>query len=455
MINHVVARPAEEHLVERAAAVCLDDLAPDVLDATLLVIFDTLGLASAGSQSPGVDSLLNAMRRFGPTDYVGSMPVPWTDLSLAPGDAALVLATLCHAWDFDETHDAALLHACASALPAALAAAWQGGAPGWRVVEGLVAGVEVASRIGLGMGPAVGVSKTQTCGVFGAAAAAARVLDLGPDGLRRALSIAVSLAGSTRQTVTDSATSKRLQPGFAARNGLLSAHLAAEGMDGPSGWLDGWAGLMSAAVPPAGWEARMDPAGVDTFEIERLSLKPYPACRSTHAAIQAAEIAQRSGVEHPESVVVHLPVSGNKLVSRPFEHRGQPIMDAQFSIPWLVAATLLDGRVDLTTVGTARVSAEDIAALAARVEVHNDVESNNQMTPLELRVTDQAGAVHTTRVDDVLGSPEMPLSWELVDVKLRACAQVGGHDPAKVSRLRDAVHALPREEHGAHALLAL
>lgn len=447
--------PAETRLIKRAAEVRLDDLSSATVDAALLAIFDTLGVAAGGLRSPVLEKLLASVAKLDAPDFPAATPVPWTSLHLPPADAVMVASALGHAWDFDETHDIALLHACVAVLPAALVAGWSTGASGARVIEGVVAGVEVACRIGLALGAPATLSRTGTCDVFGAAAAAARVLDLGPDGMRDAVSIAVSLAGSTRQLVTDSAPTKRLQPAFAARNGLLAAELASHGFAGPSGWLSGWAGLMAAAVPQEGWAERLDYDVATEWEVERLSLKPYPCDRETHPAIKAALTLYDEGVRRPREVTVHAPTSQNFLVARPWSTRGNPVIDAQFSIPWLVSAALIDGRIDLTTMGTDRVLAADIRELATRVTVVCDLEPTSKMTPAVVRAVAEDGTERTVTIEDAPGSPQAPMSWPEVVQKVEACVELGGHGPDGAQRLSDIVRTLPGRDRGAADLLTL
>ena len=212
---------------------------------------------------------------------------------------------------------------------------------------------------------------------------------------------------------------------------------------------------MAAAVPQEGWAERLDYDVVTEWEVERLSLKPYPCDRETHPAIKAALTLYDEGVGRPREVTVHAPTTQNFLVARPWSTRGNPVIDAQFSIAWLVSAALIDGRIDLTTMGTDRVLAEDIRELATRVTVVCDLEPTSKMTPVVVRAVAEDGTERTVTIEDAPGSPQVPMSWPEVVQKVEACVELGGHGPDAAQRLSDIVRTLPGRDRGAADLLTL
>ncbi|PXY37890.1 MmgE/PrpD family protein [Prauserella flavalba] len=397
-------------------------LSPTERHAGIVLLRDALGIASAGTRATGIEPALNALRALGS----GEVAVPWTDLRLPAAQAGLATSALVHAWDFDDTHDDAVVHAMAVALPAALAAALRTNRSGADLLDGVVVGVQALSRLSLALGPQHGMVRTASLGAPAAAAAAARTLGLGAEGIGNAMALALSSAGSphSRQVVENSAVNKRLQPGFAVQAGLTAAFLAQAGVEGPSGWADGGYGLLAKASDPAG--VLFAPG----WEGANLSLKPYPACRYTHAAIAAAAEAGL-GIAHTRisSVDVHVPDgAAYALVSRPFERRGRPVIDAQFSIPWLVAAQLVTGTVDLTTIAGPTLLDTDVETFAARVTVHQDRHGTAAMAPATVVLRTDDGRTHEATAP-MAGSPEHPLTEERLAAKTAACARVGGHDP--------------------------
>lgn len=430
-------------LAALASELQLRDLSEDVLQSTRSTLLDALGLASAGQSAPGVGELLTTLA----ADTAGAVPVPWTSLRLPAGDAALATSAAIHGWDFDDTHDTAVVHACSVTVPAALSVGWIEDAPGDRLLEAIVVGVEVACRLGRILGPAPGLIRTGSCGVFGAAAAAGHVLGLDPVQLNGALGTALSLSSSTRQVVVDGSLIKRLQPGFAARSGVLAARLAAAGVLGPEHWLDGEFGLAARRSPslpnqPARWPSS------SPWEITQLSLKPYPACRYTHGAILAAEQLSEGGweAERTARVVVEVPDGDeHALVARPWARRGDPLVDAQFSIPWLVAATLRVGRFDLSSLMPEALRDPATDALARRVEVHrpHPQDPPGSLAPVRVSVERDDGFALSVTIRALPGSPAEPLTWTDTTGKARGCLRFAGHQPEQADRLIDAVTDLP------------
>jgi len=430
-----VATAWTEELAARRAS----DLDASEQEALTRLLVDAFSIASAGAQAEGVRETVSALAGLGE----GEVPVPWTDLQLDVPQAGLAMSALIHAWDFDDTHDEAVVHTSAVALPAALAVGLREGRSGADVLDGFVVGVQVLARLSRLVGPQHGMIRTAGLGALAAAAAAARTLGLSAEQLGHAVALVLPSAGSrhSRQVVADSATNKRLQPGLAVQAGITAAYLARAGVSGPVGWLDGEYGIGSLAATDPDLDLLLAPG----WEGARLSLKPYPACRYTHSAITAtsralASLPAGSSVDRAE---VHVPSgAGYAMVSRPFARRGAPIVDAQFSIPWLVAAHVVTGRLDLRTVAGPDLLDPEVEALAARVAVHQDQPETSEMVPatVDLHTSDGLTVSGTA---PMLGSPEEPMDDALLVAKTAGCFAVAGVDPvAGLAAVRDVVETL-------------
>ncbi|MPZ62852.1 MAG: hypothetical protein GEU93_16485 [Propionibacteriales bacterium] len=448
-----VLRPAVEDLVGRVSGLTWDRLDEPTRAATRALVLDALGLAAAAPAAPSLAATSLALRRVAGSAGHSGVHVPFAGAFPGPGEAATALSVAVHAWDFDDTHDDAVVHAACVAVPAALAVAQECGADGRRMLEGVVAGVEILCRLSLALGPQAGVIRTAGLGGLGAAAAAARVLGLPADRTLAALALALptALAPTSRQVVSDSAINKRHQPGLAVHAGVTAAYLAAAGLDGPAGWWDGEHGLARAVGDLETAARSLDVAG---WEVARVSLKPYPACRYAHAAVAGVldlTRGEKVAAEEAPSVEVHLPVgSAHVMVARPFERRGQPIVDAQFSVPWLVAAALLRGGVGLPEM-TDEVRTDPAIERVAqdRVTVVQDQDpGTGVMTPVVVRSTGPDG-VHSVTVKHLPGSPARRLTREEQRAKLLGCLAVAGRPAAEADTLAALVADLdslsPRE----------
>ncbi|NKQ51774.1 MmgE/PrpD family protein [Amycolatopsis sp. K13G38] len=402
------------------------DLSDRERTALAVLIADALGIAGAGRTAPGVADALSCWENDLGT---GAVRLPWTRASLPAPAAAAALAALIHAWDFDDTHDSAVVHTSCVALPSALAVALAHGRSGADAAAGVVAGVQVLARVAAAIGGQRGMIRTAALGALGAAAAAARTLGLDEERFTSALGLALPATGSamTRQVVAEGSPAKRLQPSLAVQAGVSAALLANRGVRGPMSWLDGDYGILAlredgdsaaafAGIRAPGWE------------IAQLSLKPYPACRYTHAAIDAVLGARAEGLD---TAVVHVPAGqAYALVARPFQWRGQPVADVQFSIPWLVAAALREGRVDLSSLREPVLTDPEIERLAARIHVEQDLPAQVGMAPAEVDLRYVDGTT-MRRHAEMPGSPAHPLTIEQVEAKIAACVP----DPAAVSKL--------------------
>lgn len=432
------------------AAITWAGLPPDARRAAETLVVDALGIASVGRTAPGVGAALDAWEH---DMGRGAVRLPFTCASLPAPAAAAALSALIHAWDFDDTHDSAVVHTACVALPAALAAGAAGpntaadptaqaagagidtpaGCSGADVMAGFVTGVQVLARVSAAVGGQRGMIRTAALGSLGAAAAAARTLKLPPDRFTAALGLALATTGSamTRQVVAEGAPAKRLQPAFAVQAGVSAALLAARGAPGPTGWLDGEYGVLRLR-PDGDLDAARAEIHAPGWEVTRLSLKPYPACRYTHAAIAAVLGAPADGLD---KAVVRVPEGpAYEMVARPFAWRGQPVADVQFSIPWLVAAALLTGTVELGTLRPGVLDDPEIELLAARVAVHQDLPAQYGMAPAEVELTYADGRVEHRRAD-MPGSPENPLTLDQVRTKAASCARLAGRDDVTADRI--------------------
>jgi len=245
-------------------------------------------------------------------------------------------------------------HPGAAVIPAALAVAEDRGAGGAAVLEAIVAGYEAANRPAAAMHPwhtLGGFLPTGTCGTFGAAAAAARLMGLDRDQFLSALGNAGYLLPlSMAEQIMGGFTIKIVQGGQAASTGIMAAGLASVGVTGAPYVLEGSAlnggfAKITSASPP-NLDRITDGLG-EHFSIMDVYFKPFTACRHTHGAAQAAlELAAEKAIR-PEAVdtitvqtygIAELAV-GKGLGENP------SFVSAQFSLPYVVAVCLADGRL--------------------------------------------------------------------------------------------------------------
>lgn len=367
-------------LAEFAVNLGYADLPADVIERTKLLILDTAGImVRARNDAESTPAMVRALEYLGLA--TGDCAVPGDAKTYAPSAAALLNGTLAHSLDFDDTHAEASLHSSAPIVPAALAAAEMTGASGKDLIAACVAGYEIQIRLSLALGPSDhydrGYHPTATCGIFGAVAAAGKLLGMDADQIESGFGIALSQSAGSMQFLADGAWTKRSHVGQAAQNGLMCAVLAKEGFQGPKEAFEGKWGFLHAYAPNA------DPAKADAelgerWETMRLAVKPYPSCRYTHAAMDAIrQIMRDEGVtaDEVEAVEIGLPLTGMKIVSFPEEakHNPESVVDGQFSMPFCAAVVLREGTMLWDHYATHLKDPETLA-LTKKVTCVNDPE---------------------------------------------------------------------------------
>lgn len=323
------------------------------LHATRRALLDYLACAVAGAELDVTrlirDWVLEEGGAFRATLLADGRKVSATQAALVNGAAA-------HGLDFDDGQTRGSVHPGGVIFSAALAAAEEQNASAADLVAGVVAGYEIMLRIASAMHPRSakrGWHNTAVAGVFGAAAAAARIRKLDAEATRNALGIAASFAGGLRQYLHDGAEVKRLHPGKAARDGLTCAALAARGMTGAVEALQGDHGLFNATLGgEIDQEVLAAGLGQGSYLIESAYFKPYPCCRHYHAAIDAA-LELRGQIGSTQDITaIHIGLyavgaAGHDHIST------RNLLEVQMSAPCAVVAALIHGRV-----GRAEVSPE-------------------------------------------------------------------------------------------------
>ncbi|HET7096610.1 MAG TPA: MmgE/PrpD family protein [Casimicrobiaceae bacterium] len=424
-------------LARFACGVSVADLPPPAIAAAKANIFDTLACAAAGSSAPAVGDARELALEWG--------GAPQATI-LAFGDkvpahhAAWVNGTMAHARDYDDTHDAAVLHAGVSVVPAALAAAeLRGGVRGAEFIAAVAAGLETICRLGVATRIGIiesGFIYTPLFGHFAATVAAGRVLGLDVARMVNALGIAYSQVAGNHQVTRDGALTKRMQPGFAAQSALVSVQLARRGVRGAQATFEGVDGFLRVYLRDrCDRDALRDRLG-ERYEFVELSYKPYPCCRFNHTAIDAALALRASADVRPERIRrIRAAVNRQafEAVCTPVDVRKAPrtVVHAQFSIPFTVAAALVDGSVRLGHFDEASLRREDILALAQRVDarVDDDIERewSRNISPTELIVELTDGTTKSIRVDWPLGHPRRPMSAADCDAKAVDCFRAAAH----------------------------
>lgn len=403
-----------------------------VVKAVKTNILDTLSCALAGSSAMAIAEVSGLVREWGGAAqadmfvFGGKFPAH---------HAAWVNSGMSHARDYDDTHDAAILHAGVSCVPAAIAAGQlRGKLSGADLIAAVAAGLEVTCRLGVAITVDIietGFIYSSLLGYFGATAAAGRAFGLTADEMLNAFGIVYSSVAGNHQVTRDASLMKRLQPGLAAQAAVVAVQLAKRGIRGAQNVFEGADGFFRVYL-----HGRVDGEAVrkdlgKRFEFLNLSYKPYPCCRDVHSAVDAVlqlrAKGQRSAADI-ESIRVGVTAPGYQMVCTPEHVRRAPrtIVEAQFSIPYTVAAAWIDGGLAMRHFSDEGVQRADILDLASRVQPYVDAEIDRDwsrfVTPARVIVKFRDGQTVETRVDYPKGHPKNMMSAAEFAAKTKDCA---------------------------------
>ncbi|WP_155371232.1 MmgE/PrpD family protein [Catellatospora vulcania] len=429
-------------LITWAADLTWAEIPEPVRAAARLRLLDGLGCLIAGVRRAEAPAAVQVARGLGgPPEATlfghagtGSTPVaerhepgnaeaPRDPIKIGAAAAAFGNAVAMHALDFDDTHATGLVHATTVTAPVALALAEQTGASGEDLLAAYTAGLEVVCRLGAAAPHAFharGVHATSACGTIAAAVVAGRLLGLDAATTAHAAGIAASGSSGLLEFLHTGGSTKQLHPGFAAHAGIVAARLAAAGATGPAGFLDGANGLFAALAGRAPDHETLHGGLGQRWEAERITVKPYAACRLSHAVLDAAALLRRDvDVSRITAVVIRLHpdalpiVGGAALPSTPYA--------AKFSAAWCVAAMLLDGALPVEVFDDPHRA--DIVALAKRVAIEplrQDVPTAAADAPGRIRAQLAHGGVREVGVPRCGGGADDPGLDELLVAKARA-----------------------------------
>jgi 2-methylcitrate dehydratase PrpD len=279
----------------------------------------------------------------------------------AKAERAVILGVAANALDFDDTHLPTVLHPGPPVGAALFALAEQHAFSGRDMLHAYVLGVEVACRLGNVVMPGHythGWHITSTCGVFGAAAAASKVMKLTEAQTRCALALAATQASGLVEMLGSG--SAGLNPGFAARNGIAAALLAEQGVRPPAEPIEGLRGFVNVFGGGKDWAALGK-----GWEIERVAYKPYPSGVVLHSLIDACLALRTDAV--PQKITIALHPLAIERGDRPEPRDGT---EARLSAQHCAAVALLYGAAGVDQFTDAAVAAT--RQLRRRVTIKRD-----------------------------------------------------------------------------------
>jgi 2-methylcitrate dehydratase PrpD len=429
-----------EQLADFAAGLTLGDVPTAVVDQARLSLLDNLGVMVRGSVEPSTRPVRDVIVAMGGTR---ESTVAGTAHRVPAMNAALVNGTAAHSLELDDhiSLTRSLGHRGVVSVPPALALSEALQCDGRRFLTAMIIGYEVTSRINDAVPPGFdnferGFHGTAVTGTFGAAALSAWLLGSGAvphysDTIATAIGIAGTLTSGSFEYNASGAWTKRLHAGHSSRNGVLAGSLAHRGFTGPHSAIEGRHGFLASYMGSGNYstERIVDKLG-SRWALPDMMYKPFSCSGVLHASISAAQQLFNDGVDPP--AIDHIVVRTNRTVltemAEPRESRIRPrtAVDAQFSLPYVVAVMLCRGGALLDEFSDSAIT--DPVVLATAAKVHTEVDPSfeaqwpdREPAAIEVRLND--GRVMTSEVAAPKGSLELPMTAAELRAKFRVLVE--------------------------------
>lgn len=393
-----------------------ENIAPTVRHEAKRSLLNYFAVGFAGSHDPTIEKLVKTYTAFSANQSASMIGrTERTDML----NAAALNAMSANVFDYDDTHLRTVIHPTAPIAAAILAYAEKNRVSGQDFLQALILGMEVECRIGNAISPyhyGRGWHITSTCGVLGAAIASGWLLRLSPMQLNWALGSAANQACGIVETLGTMA--KSLSVGNAARNGLLSALLAADNFDGPVAPLDGLRGFLNVMGDKADLGGINDQFGKH-WEMALNTYKPYPCGIVLNPVIEAClQLSARQDVVRDLARrIEYIEVTGQQLLrdrtDRPGIRTGR---ESQVSAQHAVPVSLLRGRAGLSEFSDEAVNDPAVRALGEKVRFSVDNSMSIDAAKVTLHFIGEPP--ETVFVKQARGSTGRPLTDQDIEEKL-------------------------------------
>lgn len=434
------------------------DFPADSNEKALKVIADTFAVILAGAGSEVAEPL---RRYLDQARESGVSPVLGTGLTATAETAALVNGTFGHALDYDDVLSMMPAHPSAVIVSALLAGMNGRAVSGKDFVEAYVIGVEVGGKIGLGMTNEHyqrGFHATGTLALFSGLAALCKLHRLDAAAIQQAFGIAASMASGLRRNF--GTMTKPLHSGLAARSALTAFRLAVAGFTAAPDAMEARAGFFTtygtaASDPDVTVRGLGRPFVIDSPGI---AIKKFPCCYATHRAIDGVlRLRERLGFDAASigKITCRMPPGGMHVLTYPRPVTG---LEGKFSLPYSIAAGVLDGKFSLWSFSDEAVRRPDIAALYDRIDAHETESSRGDDPDFDKRSSGSRGFVEVEallkdgrrdriRVDVPPGAPARALTWDELREKFMDCAkQAPRIDAATAAAAFDGIRTLDKAD---------
>lgn len=410
-----------------------EDVPREAMEIAKRTALDCVGAALAGVGEPVSQTITGYVTKLGGTPQAS---VFGKGLKISVADAALANGTIAHALDYDDC-GVKIGHPSVLVLPAVLSLSEHLGVTGEDLLTAYILGLEVEGKLALHADFKLMQARLnhQTWyGSIGAAAACAKLLRLDIAKTTMALGIAGNFACGL--SANHGSMVGAMAAGNACRNGVVAALMAKEGITANPNIIEAKNGFYDTLVGPDHYDAERMADGLGKpFYIESpgIGLKKYPSCYHTHRALDGVfQLLNKHGLSDQDIAEVDVGTSERAMRVLAFSQPATPYQ-AKYSMPYCIAAAVVDKQVTLETFTDHKFEDRHIAE--ARKKVHlsfpdvpiwpglADVGPDTEFVgnPVTIRTTD--GQSYSARVDIPRGDPALPLTDNELLSKYRDCAR--------------------------------
>jgi 2-methylcitrate dehydratase PrpD len=361
-----------------------------------------------------------------------STVIPYGFKTSAPA-AALANGTMGHGFELDDVHDGGMHHPGAVVIPAALAVGEEESVSGRTFLLAVVMGYEAMCRVGMAVGSKnhnlKGFHGTGTCGPFGGAVAAGKILGLGSERLIDALGVAGSFCSGVLEFSQESSAAgdmiKRLHAGRASESGVIAALLAKDGFRGPSDIIGGKYGFCNVYSDHPKPDLMNHELGKN-YEILNVGIKPYPCCALVHPVIDAISILKtKHGLKEGDVEEVKVGCAQN-LVDHNGIYEIDSIMSAQYSVPFGVALAMAGEAANPDSFNKTSANRKNIQEIMRVTTLYRDDKIDRAFPAIQgvkVTVKPNSGQTMEAEVEHAKGRPKNPMSFEEVCDKFNTLTQ--------------------------------
>jgi 2-methylcitrate dehydratase len=415
-------------MAEFAVGLKYEDLPDEVIHEAKRLLLDSVGCALGGYLTHDCRIAHMIIEVLGGNPHA---TVIGSGLRTSVVNVALLNALMVRALDYNDIYWKADPSHPSDIIPAGLALAEDLSKGGADVIVGIVIGHELEMRWSEAAEPGIRevgwhhATLTQLVSPF----VAGRMLDLTVDQMVNALGICAShnltLGAVTAGHLT---MMKNTVDPMATQAGVIAAMLAKHGYTGPESVIDGREGIFHT-LSNVEWHADILTDGLGTkFKTPEISYKAFPTEYLTHSPLSATiHLCQEHGITHAdvEAVLVKTIKRGAEILSDPAKYKPTTRETADHSLPYCIAAAIVDGHVLPTSFDNAHLKDERIWALLPKIKVVDEPEFDALFPATQssqVTITTTRGETFTRRVDYAKGDPRDPLSDEEIEAKFHSLA---------------------------------